>query len=459
MKRKHSFAKIFALILTLSVVTVFALVESGDTPDFFVNYTNNFKRNILGICNKLNVELPIEIQLYLDGTAPAKTFEPMTPSSSKNQDNESKESLAYPGYKEEEAQEKKGDATLTAKKKYEKITDLPTAFPSAENTKFSIYNGKVICVNETEFSKYKLTGEQIWKQKIQMQNPILTVSGKYILISETGGKKISLYEDKKLLFSEKTEGNILTADLSPKGDVVCVTEKEYYKGQVVVFNKAGKKIFVWDSGSYSILDASVSKTRKVAISLLSTDAGADSIIEIFNVDGKKLCKTEPFIDTIIFDVRFYNDKLLAISETKFMTLSLKGKIKKEYSFDNRRLQQYDFSDNGIAGLLFDNLGTGEIVTLNSNAKVCGTLKTQDMPFSIDINSKLLAYNNGRQAVIANYNGKKILVSDCDADIKQVHITGDDRVFCVFAASFQEKELEKKKKIEDITVETEKKEEK
>jgi len=452
MNKKKTVLKALALIICVFFVTVFALIESGITPTFVQNYKNNFKRNISGICNRFNIEIPISWQLYLDDMSEPQPQPSMIPA--EKEEEEPRESLSYPGYEEEQIQEKEGDANLTVKSEEENSKDLPSAFSSAENTRFATYGNNIVCANETTYAKYKTNGKEIWTQKIQMQEPMLTVAGDYVLINETGGKKLSLYKDKKLLFSETTEGNIMTADLSVKGDVILVTDKEFYKGQIVVFNKNGKKIFVWDSGSYSILDASISNKRRIVMSLLSTDAGADSIIHICDVDGKEICKTQPFIDTIIFDVGFDGESVLALSDTKFMKLSQKGKIKSEFSFDGRKIKMYEKADNGDIALLFDNDGTGEIVTIKPNGKSYGPIKTQYMPDTINIKSKTIAYNNGRQAVITDYNGKKVLVADCNADIKQVHITASNRVFLVYTASIQEKKLEKKKKIEEIMPEQE-----
>ena len=281
-----------------------------------------------------------------------------------------------------------------------------------------------------------------------MQEPILKVCDEYVLISETGGKKISLYKGKKLMFSEKTDGDILTADLSGKGDVIAVTQKEYFKGQVVVFNKSGKRIFVWDSGSYSILDASISKGRKVAVSLLSTDEGASSIIQVFNVRGKELCKTDAFNDTVFFDVGFDGEQLSLLSENRCVSMTEKGKIRWEYDFEGKKIKSCSMAQNGTRAILFDNEGIGEIVVLKPNGKAYEPIKTENMPDTININSRYIAYNNGRNAILTNYSGKRVLSAECSGDIKQIYITASDKVFCVYSTSIQEKTLKKIPKIKE-----------
>ena len=446
MNKKSGFMKIFIVAVCLAAASVFALIESGVTPKFVTSYKNNFKRNISGICARLGIELPIETQLYLDDMSEPEQKPQMIPASEDYEYNNDEEKEDD----EETVTEKEGDENLTLKEDIKARQNIPTAFTAAENTTFANYRSSIICANETSYSLYRSDTKLLWSEKIQMQEPVLKVAGDYVLISETGAKKISLYKGKKLMFSAETEGNILTADLSEKGDVVAVTQKEYYKGQIAVFNKNGKKIFVWDSGSYSILDAAISKLRRVAISLLSTDEGASTIIQIFDVKGKEICKTDAFDNTIFFDIRFDGENLSLVSESKCISMTEKGKIRWDYDFGERKIKKSSVAENGNRAILFDNDGLGEIVVLKANGKAYEPIKTENMPDAININLRYVAYNNGRNAILTDYSGKRVISAECNGDIKQIYITGSDKVFCVYSTSIQEKVLKKQPKIKDDT---------
>jgi len=443
MNKKSGILKIFLVIFCLFFVSVFALIESGETPVFVTVYKNNFKRNISGICSFLNIKLPIETQLYLDDMSEPEPKPQMTPAYLEDAENEK---LRQADYEEETISAKEGDGELTVRKETKTEKNLPTAFSAAANTRFETYQNGIICANETVYARFSNEAKLLWSEKIQMQEPVLKTKGDYVLISETGAKKISLYKGKKLMFTAETEGNILTADLSEKGDVIAVTGKEYYKGQVVVFNKSGKKIFVWDSGSYSILDAAVSKKRRVAISLLSTDEGASSIIQIFDVKGNDICKTDAFLNTVFFEIGFDGETVSLLSESRCVGMSIRGKIKWEYDFGGRRIKMCSRAENGNRAILFDNDGIGEIVVLKANGKTYPPIKTENMPDTINIKSRYVAYNNGRNAILSNYSATRVLAAECSGDIKQIYITGSDKVFCVYGASVQEKTLKKLPKV-------------
>lgn len=449
-KRKGNFLKILIVLLCLCTAILYAIVQSGANVPFLETYKNNFKHNLMGISNMLNLELPIEVQLYLDDTSAPTPKPTIIPAK------EMEELEAALGYaQEEEIIPQEGTAVLTTKEpvKYKSSDALPIAVDSAENAKYAEYGDAILFVNETLYRAYSQSGKLLWDSSIQMQDPTLIVRGSYVLISETGAKKVSLYKGKKHLFTENCDGNIISADLSENGDIVLVTEKDYFKGQVVVFNKSGKIIYAWDSGSYNILDAAISKDRDVAVSLLNTDSGADSFISCFNVKGDTRYKTENFKNTIIFDLEYSGDRLNAISESHSIGINKKGKIIWDYSFDGKVLENYAIAKNGSKLLLFESGSTGEIVVVSAGGKSFAPIKTETMPDHISIKSDYIAYNSGRDIIITNFKGKKFLRTSCTSDIRNLIAVDKRHAFCVYSSSIQFKKLTKQAKRETVVAPT------
>ncbi len=446
MKKKVNIMKILLIIVCLCAITLFSLVAAGVNLPFFQTYKTNFKHNISGISNILGIELPIEMQLYLDAETVPTPKPTMIP---KEEIEAIEQALGYP--EEEEIVTKEGTVALTAKEPAKiKNENLPVALDSASNSKFADYGGDVVAVSETRYRGFNKKGESLWELPIQMQSPQVTVRGEYVLINETGAKKILLYKGKKQVFEATTEGNIITCDLSEKGDVVAVCEKEYYKGQVLVLNSSGKVIFAWDSGSYNILDAAISDSRKVAVSLLNTDVGADSLITCLDVNGKEKYRTENFSNSIIFELEFDGEKLNAIADNKCVGISKAGKVIWEYDYAGRILKNYDVAVNGSKLLLFDNGGVGEIVVVSRGGKPYDTIKTESMPDTVSIKADYIAYNSGRDIIVSNFNGKGVKRATCSADIKQAYAIEKNKIFCVYNSSIQVKKPVRVKK-QDVVV--------
>lgn len=447
MKKKNNIMKILLIIVCLCAVMLFSLVAAGVEIPFLETYKINFKHNITGISNLMGIELPIEMQLYLDDESAPTPKPTMIP---KEEIDALEEALGYP-MEEEEVVTKEGTIALTTKAPLKvKNEDLPVALDGASNSKFADYMGDVVSVSETRYRGFNQKGEILWELPIQMQSPQVTVRGEYVLINEIGAKKILLFKGRKQVFEATTEGNIITCDLSKKGDVVAVTDKEYYKGQVLVLNTSGKVIFAWDSGSYNILDAAISAGRKVAVSLLNTDVGADSVITCLDVNGKEKYRTENFSNSIIFDLEYDGEKINAIADDKCIGLSKNGKILWEYDYLGRTLKNYDIAVNGSKILAFDNGGVGEIVVVSAGGKAYDAIKTESMPDIVSIKSDYIAYNSGRDIIVSGFNGKGVKRATCGADIKQACAIEKSKVFCVYNSSIQVKKPVRQKK-QDVVV--------
>ena len=165
--KKGNILKILLIVVCLCAVTLFALVAAGVNVPFLETYKINFKHNVSGISNLLGIELPIEMQLYLDDESVPTPKPTMLPA-------EEAEALeAALGYPEEEVVEtKEGTADLTTKAP-EKTTDndnLPVALDGAGNAKFADYGGEVVSASETRYRGFNKKGEILWETPIQMQS-------------------------------------------------------------------------------------------------------------------------------------------------------------------------------------------------------------------------------------------------------------------------------------------------
>ena len=445
MNKKHNLLKMFFALVCLAAVTFFALVEAGADMPLVRAYKNNFKKNIRNIADLAGIELSIETQLYLDDNSTPPPKPTMIPADEQQALNDA---LGYPVPEESgDSSPKIGSAGLTTKAP-EKLRDksVPIAFDSAENSRFKCTAEGILCVNETTYAAYTENGKLRWKDTIQIQKPYIESKNGYVLISGTGDKKISLYKGKKQLYITELGGNIICAGMNRHGDVVAVTQKEYYKAQVAVLNKSGKIIFAWDSGSYDILDAAISDNRSVALAMLNTDSGAASFVTCLDVNGKTKYKTDSFDDTLIFDVEYAGGKLNAIADNRCMAFNSGGKKVWEYSYDGKNLARYHIAENGYKVLAFSTEGMGKIVTLSTGGKVKGAVDSESVPDWIDIKSNYLAYNSGRDVMLSSFDGKTVYKSSCEADIKQLHIASSGKLLCVYSSSIQVKKPDKVKKI-------------
>ena len=323
------------------------------------------------------------------------------------------------------------------KEKPKDYTAYPIAIENASGARFERYKNYTLCVYETAMIAFNKKGECEWAEIIQMSSPILKVSGDYIMIAEEGGSKVLLFNGNELVCSIVSDGAIQSADVSGKGDVVVVSEKTYYKGAVSVYNKSGRQVFVWNSGASEIIDADISgRTRRLAVSLLSTENMADSKIMMFRLNHEESYKTHTFENSVIYDLEYLGDTLNIYADDKNMGMTSSGRLLWTNEYGAKTLTTYSSTDDGKKLLLFDNSNIAELAVLNSSGTEKSMVVSEELPDCVDINNDRIAYNNGRTVIFSKTNGKSAGTYTCARDVQQLHVTGSKSVLIVYNTSIE-----------------------
>lgn len=424
MKKRRGIGKIIAILFLLVAVCVFAIFASGIRIGFIENYTYNFKINILALAKNLGIELSDPVLEYL-------------------------QDLPEPEYVEKKPEEEQGTPAQSEIETAEDIPDIefedivseddeakstPLALVDAATYKYAKYRDYILCVNETSVLAFNDKGKSLWGIGIHMSEPILGVGGDYYMIAERGGRKVALFDGKKLVYETETDGDIKTASISDNGDVVIVSDKEYYKGAVTVINKRGDKVFAWNSGTDSIIDADIAAgSRRVAVSLLNTDTGAKSRIEVFNItNGKKEAETT-FEGSVVFDVDFLGEVVNAFADDKVAGMSQKGKVLWEIDYSEKEFLYYSAENNGYKLLLADNNNSAELMVATSRGRQKSIILPEKKPDCIDIRSGRVAYNSGRDLIFSGLSGKRRMSHTCPREIRDIHILSDNSVMVVYSS--------------------------
>lgn len=423
------------LLLALAGISIFAYYASGNSIAYFDNYSTNFRRNISALTQHFHIDVPAKVEEFLTAT-PTPTEDPEIAAILAGEAPPGI-STPIPGEKPEPAEPSPTPIPTPKPEKTSLVSSVPVALENAATAQYVRYKSNVLCAAQTTLSAYNTDGTISWQVPIHAADPILKTAGNYILIAEKGGTLVELYNGKNQVFSTNTSDEIEMAALSSRGDVVLVTKKLYYKGSVVVYNKKGEEVYRWNSGSYTILDASISPTdRRLAVSLLNTDEGADSRIHLFRLDEKESYKTIDIKDAIAFDVEFYREVLNVYTDTKILGISTGGNISWEYPFEGRTLMRYTAEADGKKLCVFDNNNTLELIILSAGGRVRSNIKSDAQPDFVDLCGSYLAYNSGRNLIFSNGSGRSKATYTCTRDIQKAYIFDSSHVLLVYSSSLE-----------------------
>ena len=310
------------------------------------------------------------------------------------------------------------------------------ALEHAATGNFLRFNGGIIGVTETELAFYNVKGEKKWAEPIQISMPVLRADGEYVLVFEKEGKRFTVYSGEEKKFTKTVDGVIKNGTISDDGDTVIVFEKEGYKGSVIVYNKSGEEVYLWNSGKYGVLDADISKSRTLAVSLLNTENTVSSKIYFFDMGKTDVDASAELENSIAFDIVFNEDMLDVFTDNKIFGVSTRGKIKWDYNLENKKIAKYAITEGGTKAAVFDKDNASEVSLISASGKEKKTIKTDVLPDIVDILDERILYNDGRTLILTSLSGEIVARHTCSRDIKNAYIINKNNIFIVYNSSLE-----------------------
>lgn len=425
MKKKGG---IIVIIIALCVV-IFAFFMSDTGADFVAGYGTNFKNNVNSIFKKLNITLPESWQKFLDSVPeeeqPETEYDRLKQEYDKQREEEEKNA--------DKQTELDNDEYISKNISH---TGKNIAVENASAGRYARYGGGILSAAETSLSFYSRDGEVKWSVPIQISSPVLRVSGDFILLFEKNGQKFSVYNGQKKLYSKSTEAKISAGSISSSGDASFVIERGDYKGSVSVYNKSGKEVYLWNSGTYRVLDADISRSRRLAVALLDTETATSSKIYFFDISKSDVDEKIDIADTLVFDIAFDGDVLNAFADNKILGVSGNGKIKWTYDSEGKNMMAYSMSSGGTKAVVFDNSNASEIALISGSGSQKESIKPEVLPDFADVYDERILYNMGRTLVLTTLSGDVLSQYTCSRDIKRAYIINSDNIFIVYNSSIE-----------------------
>ncbi len=302
------------------------------------------------------------------------------------------------------------------------------AFEAGGNYTMLPMGNHILMYNNQHLWEVNTRGKTVWSTDIAMSHPIVETAKDFILLSDLGGKNDSaLYRDGKKIRDYNLDNDIISAKVTPKGWTVFATATLGYKGRVVVFDKRGKERFSWNSGEGYILDVAMTDSgRYLAVAQLSSDGTqADSKIQFIDMNRKKVVATAEREGTVISQLRFSKDRLLAVSESELCGFKTNGKLTFEVSFLGKNPSKYDISsDEVLAFVTTDNRGNAVLELYNTDGKLKGQYRADANITNLSVFEDMVVIAKQREILSISPRGKLKKTATADLDIKSLGLFGD-----------------------------------
>lgn len=279
-------------------------------------------------------------------------------------------------------------------------------FPGADLAKFFSFQNGVVCVKSNYLCFIGKNGKKEWEYTTSISDPILSVNGDYIAIAANNSTQVCLYNEDKLIYSLDAPNKIKDCSVSSKGDVAIVTEKSAYKGAVSVFNKNGEEVFSWVSGVNYITSATVTKNRRVSISLASTENTLTSYVMIFDIYDPEPLNGAEITDSLVYDISSVKNDTLSYSDNAISSIDSDGNLLYSIRFDNMPITHISSDRNGWRAVSYTDNYLPYVNIYDKKGKLRSSVQTESIPDYMAVFKSYIVYNNGRDVICGKASSEK-----------------------------------------------------
>ncbi len=128
------------------------------------------------------------------------------------------------------------------------------------------YDEYIVVLSKGVLKSYDKRGNVLSTNDINITSPMMSSSGKYLLIAENGGKKFCVLYNNEVLWQKSVEGSISKININSNGYVSLIITDTTVKTLVSVYNSEGVELFLtFLSSTYALCTDISNNNRYLAI--------------------------------------------------------------------------------------------------------------------------------------------------------------------------------------------------
>lgn len=300
----------------------------------------------------------------------------------------------------------------------------------------------IICVgntvsyaSDTSFVTLSSNASEILNYQLSYATPVISNSGNNLIVFGLGGKEYHLGTTNNITYTEKTENNIFTADISSSGVYGIVTETSGYLSKLQVFDKENKQIYAYSFADYYITEISInsSGTQCVAAGISANEGSVCSMVYVLDFDKEEPLQLHQLSENVIYKAEYLNNnEVCLIGNTASYVLNIADNKLNENSYNQMTITAYDVDkDTGTFAISLSRSGDGHscnALSFNSAGEITTEIET-------DYNISSLSLMKGNIYVLENdsihcfdYNKNEISSGDAGSGAKQIRAGSDGSIY-------------------------------
>lgn len=306
------------------------------------------------------------------------------------------------------------------------------------------YNGNILSYSRDGISAYNGSGEQLWNQTYEMQDPIISIAGEYVVAGDYKGNTIYVMNASGPCGQINTNMVITNLGISEKGIVTAILDG----GDVIwieIYDSAGNNIVSertsMNQTGFPISTSMSPDNQKMAVSYLKAEGnGIKTSIAFYNFGDvgqnvvDKMVSGRDYDGMVIpFLEYFSNDIAVAVGEERLIVFGGKQipELKAETEIE-KNVESVFFGDSSVALVYSNDEGEDKyrLDVYDLSAKLVLS-KTFDVEYSSIVlhNGNIIIYNEAN-VYIWNKKGLEKYSGDLGGSIRAVIPTKSKTKFIV-----------------------------
>lgn len=224
-----------------------------------------------------------------------------------------------------------------------------------------------VLLTESHLVYYNHAGAEMNRYPCTYASPLLRTAGRYALLAEQGGRRLTLTTRHRIVTQLDVGKNIIGVSVNEKGQFAVLSDgPQGYAVQIRVYNKNGKLLY---TRSRNLTGTEVALSRDGAqvamLSVTATDGALNTLMEVFSLkstDPDAQC-TYTGKDTLLYRMEYLTGNwLVAVSDTSAVMLDTRDGLATVYAPDGVRVLGYAVGEGDVALALrsYGSTGGGEI---------------------------------------------------------------------------------------------------
>lgn len=185
-------------------------------------------------------------------------------------------------------------------------SEADITFDTSDGSLYTLLGNDLAVIGKKGIELYDFAGNKLYNYKEALAAPAFSNSGKYLLLYDTVGKEVSIYDAVSMVLKKDFDYNVRAAYINDLGYFAVVNSEKTYRSGVLVFDSAGNELFRWMSPDKYLtgvaLNANASTVVCTAVS--NKDGAFCTELLCYNTATGAQLASKELLDTLALSVGF-----------------------------------------------------------------------------------------------------------------------------------------------------------